>query len=42
MSAIFKDKYYNFEECSIDNAKNLRVHVSEMIMRELMPDDFDD
>ncbi len=39
MSQIFKEKFANYEEESIDNAKNMDIKISDMIIRELMPED---
>ena len=38
MSKVFKEKFTNFDEQSIDSANNLEIHITDMIMRELLPD----
>jgi hypothetical protein len=43
MVQLFKDNFTNFEETTLTNAKELNVKVSDMIIRELLPDvDYND
>ena len=39
MADIFKKEIRDYEEESIDSAKNMDVKISDMIMRELLPND---
>eukprot|EP00828_Plagiopyla_frontata_P025877 TRINITY_DN3331_c0_g1_i9.p2 TRINITY_DN3331_c0_g1~~TRINITY_DN3331_c0_g1_i9.p2 ORF type:complete len:214 (+),score=26.40 TRINITY_DN3331_c0_g1_i9:662-1303(+) len=38
MSNVFKEKFTNFDEQPISSASNLEIHVTDMIIRELLPD----
>ena len=38
MAEIFKEKMVNYEECSITNAADMDIRISDMIIRELLPD----
>ena len=38
MAKAFKGAFFNYEEEPLDNAKNMDIKVSDMIIRELMPD----
>lgn len=43
MKVIFKEKFTNYEETDLDNAKDMDFRVSDMIIRELLPDmDYND
>lgn len=43
MKALFKDKFTNYEETNLENAKDMDFRVSDMIIRELLPDvDYND
>ncbi len=38
MADIFKSKMVNFECCSIKNAAEMDIKISDMIISELLPD----
>lgn len=38
MAEIFKEKIVDYEECSISNAADMDIKISDMIIRELLPD----
>ncbi|KAL4500400.1 hypothetical protein ABPG72_003351 [Tetrahymena utriculariae] len=38
MAEIFKSKIIDYEECTINNASEMDIKISEMIIRELLPD----
>jgi hypothetical protein len=38
MAAEFKEKFTNYEECAIDNAVGMDIKITDMIIRELLPD----
>lgn len=38
MPDIFKAKIINYEDCDLKNAKELDIKMSDMIIRELLPD----
>lgn len=38
MVEIFKEKIVDFEECKIDKAADMDIRISDMIIRELLPD----
>lgn len=43
MAELFKTNFTNFEETSLSHAKDLNIKVSDMIIRELLPDvDYND
>jgi hypothetical protein len=43
MAKLLKDNLTNFEETTLSDAKDMNVQVSEMIIRELLPDvDYND
>jgi hypothetical protein len=42
MATLFKERFTNYDETSLANAKQLNIRVSDMIIRELLPDvDYD-
>ena len=41
MSEEFKSKFSNYEEVSIENALDMDIKITDMIIRELIPD-YDD
>ena len=38
MKQLFKEKFTNYEETDLTNAKDMDFRVSDMIIRELLPD----
>ncbi|KAL4454250.1 hypothetical protein ABPG74_012207 [Tetrahymena malaccensis] len=38
MAQIFKSKIIDYEECTINNASEMDIKISDMIIRELLPD----
>jgi hypothetical protein len=38
MATLFKEKFTNYDETTLDNASQLNIKVSDMIIRELLPD----
>lgn len=38
MADEFKEKFVNYEECRIDNAVGMDIKITDMIIRELIPD----
>ena len=43
MAELFKSNFTNFEETTLSEAKELNIKVSDMIIRELLPDmDYND
>lgn len=38
MSDLFKKQFTNFEEATLENASEMNFKVSDMIIRELLPD----
>ena len=38
MKKLFKEKFTNYEETDLSNAKDMDFRVSDMIIRELLPD----
>ena len=43
MTTLFKDRFSNYEETNLAHAKELNIKISDMILRELLPDvDYDD
>lgn len=43
MKALFKEKFTNYEETNLEDAKEMDFRISDMIIRELLPDvDYND
>lgn len=43
MKALFKEKFTNYEETNLEDAKDMDFRISDMIIRELLPDvDYND
>jgi hypothetical protein len=38
MADLFKGNFTNYDETTLENAKDLNIRICDMIIRELLPD----